>query len=241
MGGVLMERKHTVSLCMIVKNEEDCLEACLESVKSVVDEIIIIDTGSTDSTLDIAKAYHAKIAYFQWNDNFSEARNKSLSLATKDWIMVIDADEVLDFKTKEALIEGLNDYTYDGYLIKQLNFRGDDQNNPTDVVIIPRIFKNHRNFRYYRALHEQVKIMDEECKFKEIDVNFYHTGYLDKIIHEKEKYLRNIMVLEKALEEEPNNTLTLFYLANTYNRMGHSDKSNELFQLFMEKLEQHSQ
>ena len=84
-----------ISLCMIVKNEEDVIGRCLECVKEVVDEIIIVDTGSTDSTVEIAKEYTNKIYNFEWVDDFAKARNYSFSKATKDYIMWLDADDII--------------------------------------------------------------------------------------------------------------------------------------------------
>ena len=86
----------TISLCMIVKNEERVLERCLECLKDIVDEMIIVDTGSTDSTKEIAKKYTDKIYDFEWIKDFSAARNYSLSFATKDYIYCADADEVIE-------------------------------------------------------------------------------------------------------------------------------------------------
>src|SRR3989344_5073579 len=86
----------TISLCMITKNEEQFLEQCLNSVQELVDEIIIVDTGSTDKTKEIAAKFTDKIFDFKWGDVFSKARNESLKQATKDWILVLDADEQLD-------------------------------------------------------------------------------------------------------------------------------------------------
>ena len=88
--------KQTISLCMITKNEENYLEQCLDSAKEIADEIIIVDTGSTDKTKEIAKSFGAKIVDFKWNEDFSEARNESLKHATKEWILVLDADEEID-------------------------------------------------------------------------------------------------------------------------------------------------
>src|SRR3990167_8792325 len=85
----------TISLCMITKNEEKWLEQCLNSVKEIVDEIIIVDTGSTDKTKEIAKKFNAKFFDFKWIGDFSAARNESLNHATKDWILVLDADETI--------------------------------------------------------------------------------------------------------------------------------------------------
>src|SRR3989338_2535121 len=90
--------KQTISLCMITKNEEKYLEQCLNSVKAFVDEVVIVDTGSIDKTKEIAKRFNAKIYDFKWVDDFSAARNESLKYATKDWILVLDADEVLEEK-----------------------------------------------------------------------------------------------------------------------------------------------
>ena len=87
--------KKTISLCMIVKDEEEFLPGCLESVKEAVDEIIIVDTGSTDRTVEIAKSYGAKVYFHPWENDFSKARNYSISYATGDWIMYLDADEEL--------------------------------------------------------------------------------------------------------------------------------------------------
>ena len=84
-----------LSLCMIVKNEEKFLAGCLESVKNIVDEIIIVDTGSTDKTIEIANSYNAKVYHFEWKNDFSLARNESIKHATGDWILILDADERL--------------------------------------------------------------------------------------------------------------------------------------------------
>ena len=100
-------KKSTLSLCMIVKNEEKHLVKCLKSVRDVVDEMIIVDTGSTDKTIDIARVFGAKVFDFPWTGDFSAARNHSLAQATGDWILVLDADEVIsarDFDELKALI-----------------------------------------------------------------------------------------------------------------------------------------
>src|SRR3989344_6657474 len=92
-----------ISLCMITKNEETYLENCLNSVKDIVDEIIIVDTGSTDKTKEIGKEFNAKIFDFKWTDDFCAARIESLKHATKDWILVLDADEVIEPKDAEKI------------------------------------------------------------------------------------------------------------------------------------------
>ncbi len=93
---------------MIVKDEEDYIEKCINSVKSIVDEIIIVDTGSNDKTKEIAKKFTDKVYGFKWNDDFSAARNFSISKATKDWILVLDADETISSKDLETIKELAN-------------------------------------------------------------------------------------------------------------------------------------
>ena len=95
----------TISLCMIVKNEEKVLSRCLDSVKEIVDEIIIIDTGSTDKTKEIAKKYTNKVLDFKWINDFSAARNYSFSFASMDYVLWLDADDVILNKDKEKLLE----------------------------------------------------------------------------------------------------------------------------------------
>src|SRR5436190_22371274 len=92
-----------LSLCMIVKNESKHLANCLESVDGVVDEIIIVDTGSTDNTIEIAEKYGAKVFHYKWHDDFGAARNEALKYASGDWVLVLDADEVLSDESKDKI------------------------------------------------------------------------------------------------------------------------------------------
>jgi len=112
-----------LSLCMIVKNEEANLSRCLDSVKDIVDEIIIIDTGSTDNTVRIAESYGAKVFSIQWNDDFSEARNASLEKANGKWILLMDADDELAqedrHKVRDLLVDGI-----EGYFFKTISYVG---------------------------------------------------------------------------------------------------------------------
>jgi len=92
-----------LSLCMIVKDEESVIEDCLKSVKGVVDQIVVVDTGSRDSTIEICKRYGAEVYYYRWRDDFSAARNESIKYARGDWILWMDADERLDPGSVEKL------------------------------------------------------------------------------------------------------------------------------------------
>lgn len=150
----------SISLCMIVKNEERVLARCLDSLCGLMDEIIIVDTGSTDSTMDIARRYTDKIYTFPWHDDFSAARNFSFSKATKEYIYVADADEVLDrenqnkfMQLKEALLPEIE--------IVQMLYCNQMQYNTTynfDREYRPKMYKRVRQFQWVDPIHESVEI-----------------------------------------------------------------------------------
>ena len=148
----------TVSLCMIVKNEERVLQRCLDSVAGLMDEIIIVDTGSTDATKEIAARYTDKIYDFVWINDFAAARNFAFSKAAMEYIYSADADEVLDeenrqaFRTlKETLLPEID--IVQMYYTNQLSF-GTIYNY--DKELRPKLYKRNRNFRWEGAIHEQV-------------------------------------------------------------------------------------
>ena len=124
----LARRRNRISLCMIVKNEERFLDDCLESVLGVVDEIIVVDTGSTDKTADIAKSHGARVIDFPWTEHFAEARNQAIERAEGDFMLTLDADERLDPATahhvREAVDQGVFDVAY-------LRFENADEKGPT--------------------------------------------------------------------------------------------------------------
>ena len=210
---------NTVSLCMIVKNEERFLPACLKSVKDIVDEIILLDTGSTDNTLSIAKSFSAIIHFYKWNNNFSDARNESLKYATKDWILIMDGDDEFcseDLETFKQLINSDLDENA-VYFFETLNYGGNSINdNDICVNLNPRLFKNNHGFHYEGAVHNQLvnslySIQDISCPIK-----IYHYGYLSDVMASKQKRSRNIPLLEEQLKQDPENKYAHFNLANEY-------------------------
>lgn len=150
----------TISLCMIVKNEEKVLSRCLESVKHLVDEIIIVDTGSSDATKKIAEGYTDKVYDFVWINDFSAARNFAFSKATCDYIYTADADEVIDAENqnkfqilKEALLPEIE--IVQMYYGNQLSF-GTIYNY--DKELRPKLFKRLRSFEWIEPIHETVRL-----------------------------------------------------------------------------------
>lgn len=150
----------SISLCMIVKNEERVLERCLHSLQGLMDEIIIVDTGSTDRTKEIAKKYTDKIYDFQWIDDFSAARNFSFSKATKEYIYVADADEVLDQDNYEKFKQ-LKQVLLPEIDIVQMYYSNQLEYNTTynyDKEYRPKLYKRVRQFIWNNPIHECVQI-----------------------------------------------------------------------------------
>ncbi|MBI2650619.1 glycosyltransferase [Candidatus Woesearchaeota archaeon] len=234
----------TISLCMITKNEEKYLEQCLNGIKDIADEIIIVDTGSTDKTKEIAKKFNAKIFDFKWTDDFSAARNESISHAAKDWILVIDADEVIekdDLGKIKNMIENPNDFA--GFQLEQRsyinNFFEGAVKNDSDFELIKdyqfyiphnlvRLFKNGLGFYFKHKIHELIEdsITEKYLKYKKIDVVLHHFGSLkdESLISSKTGQYSKIIL--KQLEENPDSARYNYQAARMYS--GISDFSNAL-------------
>lgn len=144
----------TLSLCMIVKNEEDTLENCLSSSHTLFDEIIIVDTGSLDKTKEIAKKYTSKIYDFKWEDDFSKARNFSFSKATKDYIMWLDADDIILEEDLKKLIDLKQNLTPDIDMVMLKYNMGNSKNSLS--YFRERIFKRENNYLWISPIHEVI-------------------------------------------------------------------------------------
>ena len=150
----------TISLCMIVKNEEAVLARCLASYAPVVDEIIIIDTGSTDKTKDIALKYTDLVYDFTWTGNFSDARNYSFSKATQEYIFCADADEVLDEENQKLFLLMKANLLPEIDIVQM--YYGNQLSHNTiynyDKEYRPKLYKRIRNFIWEGSIHEAVRL-----------------------------------------------------------------------------------
>lgn len=150
----------TISVCMIVKNEEERLEACLSSLQKIADEFIIVDTGSTDRTKEIAAGYTEKIYDFAWTGSFSDARNFAFSKAAMDYIYSADADETLDTENQEKFLR-LKQALLPEIEIVQMYYCNQLQNNTIysfDREYRPKLYKRVRHFVWRESIHESVQL-----------------------------------------------------------------------------------
>lgn len=151
-----MKNKITISLCMIVLNEEKFLEKSLKNTSKYVDEIIIIDGGSVDKSIEIAKKFKAKVITNKWSEDFAKQRNFSLKFATKDWILIIDADEIYEKKLLDSLQKlAINNMGVDAIAFPRKNYIDGKQ---TDAYPDrqTRFFVNNKKIHYIDKVHEKV-------------------------------------------------------------------------------------
>jgi glycosyltransferase involved in cell wall biosynthesis len=209
--------KPRVSLCMIVKNEEANLADCLRSVAGLVDEIVIVDTGSMDRTKEIAHEFGARVFDFQWVDSFAAARNESIRHATGDWIFWMDADDRLAFEAQmklKALFDTLGDDDV-GFNMKW-NIP-DPKTGASTLVHRIRLFRNHPEIRWKYRVHEQIfpALHALKCTVRFTDIVINHIGYLDPELL-KSKRQRNLYLLKLELTEHPDEPFILFNVGSLY-------------------------
>ena len=205
----------TLSLCMIVKNEEKFLPGCLESVKGYLDEIIIVDTGSTDNTVEIAKRFGAKVYHHAWENSFSKARNYSLDYATCDWIFILDADEELDKDDAHKLKEVIKNNSINVAYLPV--FGRPEGGEISSVGNSERLFRNHSGFYYDGIVHNTLKCNNSMKKIsKRFNIKLYHYGYCQDNEQMERKFMRTSVLLKEAIKNNPDDPNPHFYLASSY-------------------------
>lgn len=196
-----------ISLCVIAKNEEKNIEKCLDSAKDLVDEIIFVDTGSSDRTIEIARKFTDKIFYFEWNDNHSDAKNFALSHATKEWILSLDADETISQKDHERIRELTKKSEFLGFSLIQRNYtnkigefsgvscKNDDyEESKRAFGYVPRrmvrLFKNNPKIRFEGVIHDNVgNSILRIGKICYTDIPIHHFGTLNPSAEKIKRYI----------------------------------------------------
>jgi len=220
----------TVSLCMIVKNEEKVLARCLNSSSKIADEIVIVDTGSTDATKTIARRFTDKVYDFKWIDDFAAARNFSFAFGTKDYLMWLDADDVIDEKNAEKILllkESLDPST-DAVTMKYA-ISLDDNGDPTVTSTRGRLFKRGRGFLWRDAVHEYVPLFGKIHDAGDIFITHRHEHKVGQLSD------RNLKIYRKKLER--GNVLSprgQYYYARELKDHGLYAEAVDRFNLFLD-------
>ena len=195
-----------LTVCLIAKNEEKFIARCLQSVRDVAWQIVVVDTGSTDRTQEIAREYGAQVHEFKWCDDFSAARNAALEYVRGDWVLVLDADEELTAEGREVLRQEMCVNNVMAYRLSMVDVGKEDEG----CSYVPRLFRNAPALFYVGRIHEQVFTSIEvrrqewglENRFSK--ATLLHHGYTAEMTQNRGKNARNLRLLELAVEEMPN-------------------------------------
>lgn len=207
-----------LSLCMIVKNEEENLRRCVSKVVDFVDEIIVVDTGSTDKTKIISSEFTDKIYDFKWCNDFSKARNFSISKASGDWILVLDADEFVTDFFRYNVDEFIKDSSNESKVgrIQIINIMEDSNGNKKCMEKVSRLF-NRNYFHYEGVIHEQIVALDgKNYETAIVDITVEHIGYTKEVLNRTDKLKRNIDLLEESVKNDSQDPYLYFQLGKSY-------------------------
>ena len=247
--------KQTISLCMITKNEEKNIANCLNSAKEIADEIIVVDTGSSDKTKQIARKFGAGVSDFKWNDDFSAARNESIKPATKEWILVMDADEVLDKEGLNTIKELIKNKETDAFLFLQKNYTNEasiagfvneehKKENKTYAgwygSFIARLFRNHKGYKFSGTVHELVEpsIETKKGKISAANAALHHYGNSDPNIAKEKRQFYLELCKKKAKQNSSDSSY--YELGVLYKENNDFDNALKSFKKSIELNPKHS-
>jgi GT2 family glycosyltransferase/SAM-dependent methyltransferase/Tfp pilus assembly protein PilF len=226
-----------LSVCLIAKNEEKFLAQCLKSVRDIAHQMIVVDTGSTDNTVTIAKEFGAEIYSFKWCDDFSAARNVALEHATGDWILILDADEEIPAEQHPKLLADMKNPSVAACRLPLVN-RGKEADGRN---FVPRLFRNAPGVFFFGRIHEQVfSSLLPLCKSWGLSTamgaaEILHHGYTNEMMQDRNKVERNLKLLQQANQENPGDVILTMNLGLELVRSGNLTdgvaKYREAFQL----------
>ena len=227
---------------MIVKNEERNIERALSWGRSVMSEQIVVDTGSTDKTVEIAERLGAKVLKFEWTNSFSEAKNFAIEQAKGEWIAFLDADEYMPQESVKKLQTVIDKVETTPHLREKVFaiicdlVNVDENEQPQSIHNIIRVIKNIPEMRYKGIIHECIEI-DAENIIRSGDLKVIHTGYSESAIAETNKHERNITMLREAIKADPGNITLKAYLADSLKHRGDEESLREADEYFKETIE----
>lgn len=207
-----------ISACYIVKNEAENLAKSIKSLKNQVNEIVVVDTGSTDNTIVVARKLGARVYSFPWQDDFSKARNFALSKAKGDWLILLDADEYFTDKTAGNIRQVIRQAKQiDGLLVQLVNFDV-DKAEVQNYFNALRIVRKQIGLHYEGLIHEELKLSgDNSMKLAQVPANMleiYHTGYATGVSQKKIK--RNLQMLQQAVAKGQSEESLARYFCDCY-------------------------
>ena len=221
---------------MIVRNEEAVLERCLQAARNVVDEICIVDTGSKDRTLEIAHSFGAETLESSWDNDFSAARNKSLGLASGDWILVLDADEVIEDNARKKLAEFAKSHPMIQGSASQsvgqvciLDSGNEEAGLEASSTWITRFFPRNGDPKYQGKIHEQLTFAGRSLERTRTGVRVCHDGYTNSSLGSKDKLSRNLSMLQAALAADGRDAYLWWQLGRTHAVAGRQERALEAF------------
>jgi tetratricopeptide (TPR) repeat protein len=218
----------TLSLCMIVKDEEAMIGRCLEAARGAVDEIVVVDTGSTDRTIEIAERHGARVLHHAWDGDFSAARNASFAAATGDWVMYLDADEVLVAEDAHRLRALAGRTWREAFFLTETNHTGDIDDGTAITHDAMRMFRNRPEYRFEGRIHEQIAqqlpgYLPERQERTTVRVE--HFGYLGAVRDTKDKTSRNLALLEHQAADGDDTPFLHFNLGSEYAATGDAPRA----------------
>jgi glycosyltransferase involved in cell wall biosynthesis len=215
-----------LTLAMIIKNEAATLEKCLTSAAPWVDKMVIVDTGSSDNSVEIARKFEAELLFFNWNDNFAEARNFGLDHADSDWFLILDADEELIVAPDREFRHLLMDPKIDAYFIRIFNLTSNGGYVSNRAL---RLFRNRPEYRFVYALHEQINCPSLHMAGKSIPIEYplaiRHYGYLPELVRKNKKSERNLKIALHLAAEDSQNGFYQFNLGMEFLRLNQIEKA----------------
>ena len=215
-----------ISACYIVKNEAKNLAKSIKSLKNQVNEIVLVDTGSTDNTIVVARKLGARVYNFPWQDDFSKARNFALSKAKGDWLVLLDADEYFTAKTAGNIRQVIRQAQQaDALLIQMVNYDV-DKAEIQDYFYQLRIVRNQQGLHYEGKIHEELKLSEgKSMKFLRVlpeMLEIYHTGYASSV--SRQKLERNLKLLQQAVDNGQSEADLARYFCDCYLGLGDMEK-----------------